>query len=250
MRESRTYGSVRGAPSNGRPYRDRLAVGQPEQDRRWMRSPPRRPAAGRLFDGSRCGKLCSSSVHPGHGGRPLPGNATAEQSIEAMEAGMVAARETKSSANRMAAAARSGTSGAGKHPLHPRACSRFVLATILLAVAFLCSPARAQPMATTAGEGTQSCESWLAARHNGQADAKVQWLLGFLSGAGAVGITTGLNPLQGTSNSKFDVSGIFFAGSLCLGLVSGGPERGPAQGGRTAAAAMDLSQWSQVSNTT
>src|SRR5216683_2178609 len=31
MRESRTYGSVRGAPSNGRPYRDHLAGVADEQ---------------------------------------------------------------------------------------------------------------------------------------------------------------------------------------------------------------------------
>ena len=52
------------------------------------------------------------------------------------------------------------------------------------------------------------------------------------------------------SNSKWDWSGVFRAVASCPEWIECGSERGFAQGGRTAAASIDRSKWSQFSNTT
>jgi hypothetical protein len=54
---------------------------------------------------------------------------------------------------------------------------------------------------TAMGWGNGSCGSWTAARRTPQgmqARGNGEWVLGFLSGAGAMGLSQGYDPLHGT----------------------------------------------------
>ena len=57
MRESRTYGSVRGALSNERPYRDRFARNDDVLDRHWISSPRQHESKKSLITRERRGEM-------------------------------------------------------------------------------------------------------------------------------------------------------------------------------------------------
>jgi hypothetical protein len=63
----------------------------------------------------------------------------------------------------------------------------------LLAVALLAGSAQAADY-NLIGAGVALCDTWTASRHDHQATAYEQWVLGFLSGVGSAGRS---NPLRG-----------------------------------------------------
>jgi hypothetical protein len=57
------------------------------------------------------------------------------------------------------------------------------------------------------GNGVTSCGSWTAARRDGQALSREQWVLGFLSGVGYRGAADGKDPSDPLNG--MDAAGIF-----------------------------------------
>jgi hypothetical protein len=65
----------------------------------------------------------------------------------------------------------------------------------MLVAALLAGPAEAEPSGF--GMGMWPCRMWTAAQHDGQASEVEQWIVGFLTGVGWMGFSTGVDPWKG-----------------------------------------------------